>query len=251
MRRAPARNIDEMREPGWQPYVDENSLGRDPRRLWASEWHQLFPEGDGRRKLTWRGRFRPFENATNFYSSGEDVLQNGDGTNPLPSLATYDTGLRAWVTQEMAKGSQFALVLTGASHGGWGLNAGYEYIGWVPASAFELSDETLRSDSFFKRFAAPELYHPIQGSGAANNYAIRSTMLAEALPALSFATGANQLDLLQERNVDMNSLQPNGWPESRTNTNLGSRWLHSDFRAVAHYYTWQLYQKIVKEGELK
>jgi hypothetical protein len=45
-------------------------------RLWSTEWYQLFDSVDGRSGLTWRDRFDAIPNLYNFYSSGEEVLEN-------------------------------------------------------------------------------------------------------------------------------------------------------------------------------
>jgi hypothetical protein len=43
----------------------------------------------------------------------------------------------------------------------------------------------------------------------------------------------------------------NGWPQERlTNSNKGNRWLHSDFREIAFYFTQKLYKRFLIEGEL-
>ncbi len=58
----------DMMNPSWNGYDT---------RLWASEWHSLFPTNDARNTLTWRDRFSNLNGADvyNFYSSGEEVLR--------------------------------------------------------------------------------------------------------------------------------------------------------------------------------
>ena len=41
-----------------QPYMTHPDWVDYPERLYASEWHALFPDSDGRHGLTWRGRFQ-------------------------------------------------------------------------------------------------------------------------------------------------------------------------------------------------
>jgi hypothetical protein len=237
-----------MRHPDWQGYDT---------RLWSTEWHKLFD--DGRNKLTWRGRFGNIGSAINFYSSGEEVLRDPpDGKVPLPS----NDGTLAWVIQEKAKGTVLAALSTFDCHGGWGFNSawdnivGYDQQTGLPimmrrtaAEANTLTDDELRSNSFFKRFDDDRLYNINQGGGAANEYHTRSKMLAEGLPALSFAAGANSVDSFEDQNVNMMTLKVNGaWP-LRGGDEIGA-WLHSDFRMVAFYYTQRLYKKFIDEGEL-
>ena len=54
----------------WTNYTD---------RVRATHWFERFPEGDGRRLLTWKGRFANVTNIVNFYSSQDEVVCNGDG----------------------------------------------------------------------------------------------------------------------------------------------------------------------------
>ncbi len=61
---------DNMTPQAWTNYTD---------RVRATHWYNLFPEGDGRRLLTWKGRFANVTNIVNFYSTQEEVVCNGDG----------------------------------------------------------------------------------------------------------------------------------------------------------------------------
>jgi hypothetical protein len=238
-----------MRHPDWQNYNT---------RLWSAEWYKLFDPADGRNKLTWRGRFGNIGNAINFYSSTEDVLQNNPN-GQVPGV-DFNQGTLAWAKQEMEKGSALIALATWDSHGGWGFNSNYDVVDHyeytpepvpiyrrrTPAEADTLTDEQLRSNSFFKRFDDNRLYDASQGSGAANEYNTRSKILAEGLPALSYATGANSLTPFgAARNVDMMNLKTGTWPRGN------GEWRHSDFREVAFYFTQQLYQCFITEGELK
>jgi len=237
-----------MRNPDWQNYHT---------RLWSTEWYKKFAPGDGRRdKLTWRGRFGNIGNAINFYSSTEDVLQNNPN-GQVPPINSKQ-GILMWSKGEMEKGSALTALVTWDSHGGWGFNAewnntiGYEphtgtaiTVPRTPTEANTLTDPELQTNSFFKRFDDNRLYNASQGSAAANEYNTHSKMLAEALPALSFATGANSLDPFQNRNVNMMSLKTGTWPR------VNPEWRHSDFREVAFYFTQRLYKRFIDEGELK
>ena len=83
---------DEMCPYDWMPYSH---------RTWASEWHKLweFDPADERKKLTWKNRFGDIPNAVNYYSSGEDVLQNRPANSP------HNSGVGgAWTYQELVKG---------------------------------------------------------------------------------------------------------------------------------------------------
>jgi hypothetical protein len=136
-----ARNIGEMRPALWKPYQP---------RLWSSEWHRLFPADDARSGLTWRGQFGDLPNTINYYSSGDEVLDNNNNrSGDLPPLgrslaisvpqAVFSRlpalTERVWVRQEMLKGGIMTVALIDVeSHGGWGFNnihaPGYSH--WRP-----------------------------------------------------------------------------------------------------------------------
>ena len=119
-----------------------------------------------------------------------------------------------------------------------------------PAKTDTLAKADLQADSFFKRFSDSRLYDARQGSAAANEDNVRTKMLAEALPALSFATGANSITPFGvARNWDMMRLKTS-WPQERTSQKDYS-WRHSDFREVAFYFTQRLYKRFIDEGELR
>jgi len=246
-----AMSIDAMRHPDWVTYET---------RLWPTEWHNLFPTDDGRRGLTWRNRFGNIANATNFYSSGEDVLNNNDVTpGQVPSVG----GERAWVLQEMVKGTHhIGAVLTFDVQGGWGFNSSwdiptfvpddsdaggyYVYNRRTPAQAAALTDDQLRTQTFFLSFHDTRFASATAGSAAASEYLPRADALGGAIPALSFATGRNPIPLFdqQDRNIDLMDLK-DGWPRT------GGRWLHSDAKNVAYRYNHLLWEKWIELGELK
>ncbi|MBQ0031648.1 MAG: alpha/beta hydrolase, partial [bacterium] len=58
-----------MTPTAWLPYAD---------RVRSTHWHELFPQGDGRRELTWKGRFADVHDIVNFFSTEEEVVNNGD-----------------------------------------------------------------------------------------------------------------------------------------------------------------------------
>ncbi len=249
-------DIEAMRPNSWDGYDS---------RLWSTEWHRLFP-GDGRAGLTWRDRFGDIPNAINFYSSGEDVLRNNDekpGT--VPDIGTE----RAWVVQEMAKGSnQFGALVTFDSQAGWGFNVGWliaenkpggphggtttTHSLMAPADAEKLTDAQLREKPFFRPFEDDSLTTP-SGGEAASDYLTRATVLGTAIPALSFATGRNAIKKFNEgdRNRDLMNYQ-NGWPWSRlSDEKLNNRWLHSDLKNVAYMFNYPVWKEWVTLGGLK
>jgi hypothetical protein len=247
-------NKDMMSNPDWRPYQEH---------LWSTEWHMLFNESDNRRKMTWRNRFGALPHIYNFYSSGEEVLKNGDGTVPGTS-EVVDTGKLAWVKQEMTKGSSF---LSGGGllhygNGGWAFDNYWDIVMWTPLystvrrrspqEAQSISRDKLEKHPFFEGFVNSKFHDPALGSQEAAKYDEVSKALSESLPALSFAAGANPIDILNSaqiscpgRNYNMMTLKnQNKWP--RTDED----WLHGDIRSVAYLYTRQVYDIIANIGQL-
>ena len=311
-----------MTHDKWKPYYD---LGLQ--KLFAAEWHQLFKVGDDRRMLKWRGRFSDVAPvAYNFYSSGEDVLENPNDKETvwenLRAVITSwlngsGTGRHAWVSQEMAKGSDLAsLIFLKRNHAGWKINFSnldVKYTGYPDSGRYEsflaeqaklelekpgggrLSDENLAQVGFFWRFRLYDqagegeekkswanLYGPImdgnlasgngliqqnevsqaQASAEASKPEVQAELLASAIPAMSYATGANELDTLNpimqpSRNYDMELMfKSNGWPLPEELSREGEEernqngWFHSDFWVLAPVYVQSLYLKWVDLAEL-
>lgn len=232
--------------------VDSNWLAYQ-HRLWPSDWHELFDHSDNRHKLAWRGRFGNIPQAINYYSEGEDVLNNNEPYDDLYIPRTE----KAWVFQEKVKGGLMSAVLHGVdSHGGWMMNRDYyvmiardkfgnPILGRMPpGQAAELSDEQLVGNSFFQPFCVAGLYSA-EGSEIAADPNIRAKILAEAVPATSRATGRNAINGCFARNIDMMQYKTSGWPRE------DGRWTHSDLKKVAFQYVYELYRSIISRGGLE
>ena len=253
---------DDMTPVAWTNYADA---------VRSTHWFERFPEGDGRRLLTWKNRFSSVTNVVNFYSSQEDVVCNGDGT-----LKPYGRNY-SWYNQEYRKGT-WAMMLH-EYEGGWEFNPFYDtvtgsYVGneyiehrqrMSPQAAADLTDEQLRQHSFFLDFCNPEMHTSTNGMIVASNYLYRAEMLAYAIPSESYALGANPLTglnaytnslgiLVRSRNYNMatftegqNDLPPNGDDMEDKHRD----WRHSTFVQRSYKRTHQLFReiiKIVKEG---
>ena len=169
-------------------------------RVRSTHWYNLFPEGDGRRLLTWKGRFSGVTNIVNFYSTQKEVVNNGDGAWHTLTKRNY-----VWYNQETGKGV-WPLMLH-EYEGGWEFNSYYDTVTnyWVgglpfpenchmpPAAADLLPDAQLQQIPFFLDFHNPEMHTSPNGAIVASNYLYRAEMLAYAIPAESFAVGANPL----------------------------------------------------------
>ena len=101
---------DNMTPRAWANYAD---------RVRSTHWFERFPEGDGRRLLTWKGRFCNVTNVVNFYSSEEEVLNDGDGESHNLAERLY-----VWYNQETRKGSWPFMLHK--YEGGWEFNAHYD-----------------------------------------------------------------------------------------------------------------------------
>jgi hypothetical protein len=226
-----------------------------PHRLYASEWFHLWDNQptDGRHALTWQGRFSTVvaPQTYNFYSTGDEILDDlNDGGVDLSAMESCIAlfGRNSWCGQELLKGRVLSDALGGSTYGGWGIN--YQYAGYS-LDTQTLSDELLRQIPFFdKSSPTPWLYdpnNPTAGSQFAATY--RGKLLADMIPAISFATGRNSLNALgSTRNFDMNKLYETGWPSERVNDSQKQyRWLHGDYRYVAYCYVYTLFDKISKD----
>ena len=252
---------DKMTPAAWTNYTD---------RVRATHWFERFPEGDGRRLLTWKGRFANVTNIVNFYSTQEEVVNNGDGDWHTLAERNY-----VWYNQETLKGV-WPLMLH-EYEGGWEFNGYYNITTnyWIgnmqqtetchmpPADADQLSNEQLQQIPFFLDFHNPEMHTSPNGAIVANNYLYRAEMLAYAIPAESFAVGANPLPALNaytntttgtsvpKRNFNMAEEFTTGLgdlPENHaTDTKKKHRdWQHSTFVQRSYKRVHLLYKVIIQ-----
>ena len=127
--------------------VNETTANRLMPRDWvgydaslrAANWHGLFDPGDGRRKLTWKGRFSRVVNTVNYYSSEEEVLRCGNGEWRQPLQRAY-----SWYNQERIKGVKPVEAGLGRNEGGWGFNTDY----YVEDEYEDDNNQTVRYISF-------------------------------------------------------------------------------------------------------
>ena len=212
--------------------------------LWASHWGEQFEEGDFRRTLSWKGRFAGIQNAVNFYSSTEDVLQN-----------PQSRGLGgAWAKQELFKGVSVWKGINGlhienisvACEGGWGINPYFAirpdcYLplkGFIGLRFRGYSDSVARP--LFTPFADTSLHR--NGFDGRVDDILRARMLGAAIPAESFAAGANPLhDRAKVVNYDMAAHRQNGSPRL-----FSDDWLHSDIKNVAFYHVYPIFEQIIQ-----
>ena len=127
--------------------------------------------------------------------------------------------------------------------GGWGINARYvaNPLAYVPLVG-------LNAD-YFANYAREDLIRSplftsfddarMSSTNALNivDYGLRAKMLGDAIPAESFAAGANATEGVGG-NYNMQGVTPNGWPRTSND------WRHSDLKDVSYYYVWKLFEKI-------
>ena len=210
-------------------------------RLYAANWHNLFGETDGRRQLDWRGRFAAIYNVVSIYSPTDEVLEN-------PAL---DGMGGAWSAQEILKGTGLASVLPSvANEGGWGFNRAHT----MPLSATELrktefSDDELKASPPFLPFSEDWL-HATNTVSDAQVSNVRARILADGVPATSFAAGANAVGG-SFADVNCHDLMANKdkWPGGRKiDDGQGGKvnaWRHSDVKNLAYPYVYPLFRSFI------
>ena len=239
-----------MTHPEWVGYPD---------RVRASHWWELFPVGDGRRQLTWKGRFANVTDTVNYYSSEEEVLANGNGVVPI--LPRRD---HAWSDQELWKGNKpitdVPLGSMGRDEGGWAFNRDhyvYEQPPGPPAPATlrrrrpdettNLTDAVLRDCPFFGHFQDRNIYTSTNGVMVATNAAYRAQLLADAIPAESFAAGANPVTAWGDEgrdNVNVN-MAVRFKDRERFFKSPIQNWVHSLFVRVPYMCTHEFYENVI------
>ena len=214
---------------------------RYPKSFRSSDWHKLFESDDGRCALTWRGRYANLANAVNCHSPTEDVLAN------------VASGLgSAWSAQELLKGTgTLAFMPRVASEAGWWFNQQHT----VPLSKDDLlktefTPDEMKTSPPFSPFADKWL-HTTNAVAAAQVADILPRILADGIPATTFAAGANEIGGVSG-NVSFHGLMSNEavWPKGRQEDVEGGGkrnvWQHSDIKNLAYFYVYRLFELIVE-----
>lgn len=222
----------------------------------ATHWHRLFDaKKDFRGTLAWQGRFEGIQNVINCHSSTDEVV--GDihtcqfGPNTLGSV---------WTIQEKTKGkwvwdaANLILPATSVrSEGGWGKN-GYWFMkgitnpGIDSAKANKLTREQVIEHPLFSPFVSSAARMASTADFGYNletpdwYYFQRAALLSHAIPADSFAAGANMIESGVDNNVDYMTQTESDWPRD------DQEWLHSDLKNVAYYHNYLLFKGIVERS---
>jgi len=214
----------------------------------ASDWSKLFPANDFRASLSWRGRFAGIANSINCYSPTEDVLANAE----VGQLALSGG---AWKIQEFTKGTTVwhelnslpFLDLNVACEGGWGVNTYYSlnplwYVyqyGFTEKAKNDLAREDAIMHPLFTPFRSEsEAMHSTNLftiADATYREELRAKFLGDAIPATSFAAGANFTGGGLKNHNMHDDIPLDGWPRDQL------EWLHSDLKDVSYFYVFKLF----------
>ena len=223
----------------------------------ASGWSKLFAAStnDFRCMLSWQGRFAGIAKAVNCYSPTEDVLENA---------AEHGYG-SSWAKQELFKGTAVWHGLNTvlffndsvSCEGGWGINTYYAAnpTWYTPGVGFyssvsNLTRETAIEHPLFTPFRAEaDAMHSTNLftiADAGYRAQLRAKFLGDAIPATSFAAGANRIEAWgNDRNLDYSDCTASPWPQKSGDANL---WYHSDLKNIAYRFVYSLFVKII-QGE--
>lgn len=134
--------------------------------------------------------------------------------------------------------------------GGWGYNPYYATNRWhvtwpnrrmtarFRTAISKLADDDLRRHPVFSPFNENWLFTTNFVPPSAVE-AVRVRILADGIPATSFAAGANSLGDKVEGNIDYATCRSGEWPRSK------GRWLHSDIKKVAFRFNHPFFKKLV------
>ena len=226
----------------------------------AANWHGLFGADDFRSSLSWKGRFSGITNAVNCYSDTENVVGNIDTNKSL-------VGQTVWVIQELLKGSSLLHGLNAwpwfdvECEGGWGVNSYYAlnptyYLDGFKTNVNSLVREDVITHPLFTPFRAEsDAMHSTNRFAVADadyRYTLRARFLGDAIPAESFAAGANRIG--DENNQVMGNISlmddcmanEDKWPVDRRDENDDNvlLWHHSDWKNLAYPFVYRLFDKI-------
>lgn len=98
---------------------------------------------------------------------------------------------------------------------------------------------------------AEDWLHATNAVTAAQVAAVRDRILADGIPAQTFAAGANAIDGVSGT-YNYNSFMANleSWPRfNRENGVKRLLWYHSDIKDIAYYFVYPLFEQLVSEGD--
>jgi hypothetical protein len=232
-------------------------------RLFSANWHELFTNtpDDNRNRLSWKDRFKGIMDsgiAHNFYSPGEDVVENPTSSSSnilLDMFLKWDVSRGAWGHQEFVKGNMgLAGLFFSRTQAGWLRDAWY---GSAPTSG--ITEEEMRTRPYFDEFLESDLMHTNAtiASAKAAESKVQYDLFGRAIPVMSYAAAANAITSLDQfqpsHNFDMEAegRTQGQWPIEGHAESRAGRWLHSDFKNVPLPYVHQMFEAMITIGSLR
>jgi hypothetical protein len=246
--------IEAYNEDAYSSLMIDGAWSDIPESMRASRYSGLFSHttNDFRLGLSWKGRFAGIQNAVNCFSPTEDVLKNPK-VNKIFGMSVGEDFGGAWSKQELFKGCALwygvnSITFAGAEiEGGWGINTRYmaNPLAYIPLSGFNPSyfSKYTREDLITKPLFTSMNDDRMSSTNELNfvDADLRAKMLGDAIPAESFAAGANETGGV-ENNYNMQIDTPNGWPRK------DFEWLHSDLKDVSYFYVHKLFIYLLQGG---
>ena len=168
----------------------------------------------------------------------------------------------AWKIQEFTKGTTVwhelnslpFLDLNVACEGGWGINTYYSLNPLWYVYQYGFTDK-VQSDMTREDAITHPLFTPFRSESEAmhstNLFTIadatyreqlRAKFLGDAIPATSFAAGANFTGGGLKNHNMHDDMPRDGWPRDQF------EWLHSDIKDVSYFYVYKLFNYILQGG---
>ena len=227
--------------------------------FWSAYWYRNFEPNDFRSLLFWERRFGRIDKAVNCFSGSDDVVHNecDDILQDGPSFS-------AWTFQERHKGKIEIRVADSivskispespkylGTEAGWGFNISrVGVLGFFSQPNTSINDipfeEIVRDPVFYPfkteadKMNSPELFECREGDW--QQYILRAKLLGSAIPATSFAAGANAMrEITSKPYQDYESKK--GWPRRN------ARWHHSDLKNVAYFFNKKFFDLVSENKE--
>ena len=226
--------------------------------FWSAYWYRNFKSNDFRSLLFWPGRFGHIDKAVNCFSGSDDIVHN-----KRDDLFQDGPPFSAWTFQECHKGKieirvadRIATAISPDSpkylgtEAGWGFNisrvGALGFFGQPNTSINDVPFEEIVRDPVFYPFKteadkmnSPELFECKKGDWA--QYILRAKLLGSAIPATSFAAGANAMRLTPSEPYQ--NYEGEDWPRR------DARWHHSDLKNVAYFYNKAFFDFVVENED--
>ena len=240
---------DGMIDDYWENYIPVSER--------ASHWYENFgQDSDFRSTITWKGRFEDVKkNVVNLYSPSDEFLANcPDDVNreadeyEIRNTFFNKTDSGYWAFTEKIKGTDYIGVINKYIYnvldaqtyidceGGWGVNVNY-----APG-------DSSRANTRFTPFKDKRMaYEEAPTVSCSEAVELKAQLLANAIPAESYATGSNPVSTLANINLESFIGENKDWPSYTLLEETGEKdcfWKHNDVTDIAYYHTSKFYDYI-------